>query len=171
MQDPRRRRLTDRLVQVLESMHLQLRPHSLEEWPELEVTMPQLRTLFFLGHGPRRMGEVASHLGTSLPSATSMIDRLAAKGLVERMSDPEDRRLVLCRLTPMGEREVEAFWRTVRIRVERVAGAMSLEELERVLQGFETLRDAVVRLAQGEGGPAAGVAGETSSREGDPQAS
>lgn len=39
---------------------------------------------------------------------TNRVDRLAARGLVERYPDPEDRRGVLVRLTPDGKEAVDA---------------------------------------------------------------
>lgn len=39
---------------------------------------------------------------------TNRVDRLAARGLVERLPDPDDRRGVLVRLTPQGKSAVDA---------------------------------------------------------------
>ena len=60
----------------------------------------------FLLHrqGPTRMGVLSEHLGRGLPSVTSMMDRLVKKGLVERVLDPSDRRVVACQLTDEGKR-------------------------------------------------------------------
>ena len=38
---------------------------------------------------------------------TNRVDRLAARGLVERLPDPHDRRGVLVRLTPQGRSTVD----------------------------------------------------------------
>ena len=38
---------------------------------------------------------------------TNRVDRLAARGLVERLPDPDDRRGVLVRLTPEGKAAVD----------------------------------------------------------------
>ena len=66
--------------------------------------MPQVRTHDSCSAtGPKRMGDISTYLGRGMPSATSMIDRLVSKGLVERMADASDRRVVACRLTALGE--------------------------------------------------------------------
>jgi DNA-binding MarR family transcriptional regulator len=61
------------------------------------------------------MGELAGCLeAASLSSATQMADRLVKLGLVERMSDPGDRRLVRVALSARGRdllRRREAAWR------------------------------------------------------------
>jgi DNA-binding MarR family transcriptional regulator len=61
------------------------------------------------------MGELAGCLeAASLSSATQMADRIVKLGLVERMSDPGDRRLVRVALSARGRdllRRREAAWR------------------------------------------------------------
>ena len=84
--------LTQRLVDLVERISAQMRPESDEEWTDLELTMPQFRAICLLGQGPERMGNIAGHLSTSMSSATSMIDRLVDKGLVERAPDASERR-------------------------------------------------------------------------------
>ncbi len=141
-----RRQLTERLVAVMEQLHLRMRVHAPpEEWPGVELTMPQCRTLWLLGHGPQRMRDIAMCLGTGLPSATSMIDRLVSRGLVARDSDPMDRRVVICKLTPAGEQQVERLWRMGRMRAEHMAGLLSVEELKTVVNAFEVLLSALER--------------------------
>ncbi|QFU93024.1 MarR family winged helix-turn-helix transcriptional regulator [Amycolatopsis sp. YIM 10] len=48
---------------------------------------------------PARMGRLASDLGVSPRSVTSMVDALERDGLITREPDPEDRRATLLRLT------------------------------------------------------------------------
>jgi DNA-binding MarR family transcriptional regulator len=112
------------------------------EWPELELTMPQMRIICVLRQGAQRMGNIASGLGSSLSSATSMVDRLVDKGLVERRSDPEDRRVVQCRLTPRGAAEVERFWRFERESIEAMVQPLTLAQLKIVVHAIELLYQA-----------------------------
>jgi len=82
--------LAARLVALMQLMSSHVRPAPPEEWSDIELTMTQWRTLALLHRGPRRMSEIAAYLGSSLSSATSMIDRLVNKQLVARMQDPAD---------------------------------------------------------------------------------
>jgi DNA-binding MarR family transcriptional regulator len=57
------------------------------------------------GHGDSRgptIGDVAGYLFLRHHSAVGLIDRAEAAGLVERLEDPDDRRVVRLRLTPKG---------------------------------------------------------------------
>lgn len=116
-----------------------------QEWPDIELTMPQLRTLVLLSRGPLRMGEIAVALGISLPATTNMVVRLEAKGLVERMHDRGDRRVVLCNLTPEGRSQSEALWNVHRQRFAAIADILTPGEMIKVVEAMELLAAALDR--------------------------
>ena len=134
-----KRELTKRLVELLERFYVEVRCHPGEDWSDIELTIPQLRTLVLLRREDRRMTQIADYLGTSLPSATSMIDRLFDKGLVERLADERDRRVVACRLTTQGTEEVERFWRLEQMSMIRLADQLDADELGTVVKAMELL--------------------------------
>ncbi len=134
--------LTERFVELVESINQQFHsrpPGDGVEWSELELTMPQMRILCLLRQGHQRMGNIAAGLGISLSSATSIVDRLVEKGLVERAPDPEDRRVVLCRLTGKGTGEVERFWRIERQSIVEMVKPLTTAQLQTVVQAIELL--------------------------------
>jgi DNA-binding MarR family transcriptional regulator len=140
-----REQLTEQFVGVMERMSARMRLRSPEEWSELELTMPQARTLFLLSLGPKRMNELASHLGCGLSAGTSMIDRLVKKGLVQRVEDSSDRRVVACRLSEEGEQVVQRVTSVGRMRIEGLAEVLSLEELELVVKAMEIMSEGIGR--------------------------
>ena len=75
-----------------------------------DVTPRMLGILRHLAEsGPLTVGEQALHLGMSRANATEVIDRLEAKGLVERMRDERDQRRVFVWLTSEGRRRVKSL--------------------------------------------------------------
>jgi DNA-binding MarR family transcriptional regulator len=54
--------------------------------------------------GPQRITELAAYESIAQPSATALVGRLEAQGLVDRAPDPDDGRAVLVSVTPAGER-------------------------------------------------------------------
>jgi DNA-binding MarR family transcriptional regulator len=141
------RQLAARLGELMQaiSSHVRLAPP--QEWSDIELTMAQWRTLTLLHRGPRRMSEVAAYLGSSLSSATSMIDRLVNKQLVVRMQDAADRRVVSCRLTPLGQEQMDRFWRVGLKEIEQVSSILSREEMEAVVHAMEVVLAAMDRQA------------------------
>ena len=135
-----RKQDTERFIELVEQINQCMHSRPLEEWPDLELTIPQIKTLTLLRHqGPQRMGSIATYLGSTLSSSTSIIDRLVDKGLVERVPDPDDRRVVICQLTPQGQEATEQFWRIGRTRVVELAERLDIEELEIVVRAMELL--------------------------------
>ena len=137
--------LTQRLVDLVNEISAHMRPVLGEEWSDLELTMPQFRTLSLLAQGPERMGNIAGLLSTSMPSATSMIDRLVDKGLVERVPDASDRRVVTCQLTERGREEMDRFMRISQLQLSRMADRLTVDELQNVVSGMEILYSAIQR--------------------------
>jgi DNA-binding MarR family transcriptional regulator len=143
--DNTRGKLAERFVELMDQISVKRRPSTPGWWDDLELTMPQARTLFYLSHGPRRMSDISANVGRGMSSATSMIDRLVKRRLVQRLEDASDRRVVECRLTSQGEDLVERFLRLGRMRNEAIAETLTLEELEVVVPAMEILSRAVRR--------------------------
>lgn len=134
-----REQLTERFVDLVEQINQSMHCTPPEGWSDLELTISQIRALALLYQEPQRMGNIASFLGSILSSATSLIDRLVEKGLVERMPDPADRRVVVCSLTPLGQEAIEQFWRIGRIRITALAEQLDPSELKDVVHAMELL--------------------------------
>jgi DNA-binding MarR family transcriptional regulator len=83
------------------------------------VTLPQFRALVVLDEADRTVGELARELRVQPSTATRLCDRLVAKRLVTRRTDPANRREVTIRLSPAGRRLVAAA--TARRRTEIAA--------------------------------------------------
>lgn len=160
MTDLPRTKLAERFAELMDVISLGLRPSILQAWSEIELTMHQFRTLALLRQGPQRVTDIASRLGIRLSAATSFVDRLETKRLVERVHDSVDRRVVKCQLTPLGRREADALWRINRGWMESVVSGLSNDDLQKINEAFEILASAIERHTAGEEhgkqGPVAG---------------
>jgi MarR family transcriptional regulator, organic hydroperoxide resistance regulator len=140
-------------------------------WLEVDLTMPQLKVLFILhAEDGASMGRLATALGVTLSTVTGIVDRLVEHGLVQRQEDPQDRRLVVCRLTPRALTTVERLHQAGRLRLGSVLADLSLDELRTVAAGMEVLAAAFGRRAAAEdveggdrlgGNPTLAAAGHT----------
>ena len=75
-----------------------------QAWMEIDLTLPQLRTLLVLAEeGPLVIGQIAQRLGIGLSTGGHLVDRLVQAGLAERTEDVVDRRRTLAQMTPKGE--------------------------------------------------------------------
>jgi len=76
----------------------------------LSLGPADLRCLDWLADGPKAAGVLATATGLRPAATTALIDRLEAKGLVERVRDETDRRRVLVRMTEHGMRSTYAMY-------------------------------------------------------------
>ena len=106
-----------------------------------ELSVPQFRALAFLGRNEGAMlGDVASFLVLTLSAASKLVDGLVTAGLVARESDPLDRRKIVLKLTPSGERKFAAVREaTADFLTERVA-EVSADERACITAAMRTLR-------------------------------
>ena len=106
-----------------------------------ELSMPQFRALAFLGRNDGAMlGDVASFLVLTLSAASKLVDGLVTADLVTRESDPLDRRKIVLRLTPAGQKKFGAARQaTADFLTERVA-AVSADERACITDAMRTLR-------------------------------
>ncbi len=108
------------------------------------LTVPQLHTLIALGDTQHPTPAVIAGLaGLSRPSMTNVLDRLEARGLIERHHSRRDRRRVELVLTQRGEELVAGLGRPVRATLEAPLGALDAEQLARVDEGLALVRRAL----------------------------
>jgi DNA-binding MarR family transcriptional regulator len=132
--------LIENILQLSDQAFRDLFPIVPKEWLRLDLTMPQLKVvlLLFTG-GPARMSVIASDLGVSLATATGVVDRLVQRGLVAREGDPEDRRVVLCRLSEKGEKLMGGLWQVSREQLRGLMRVLALQQLELITKALEAL--------------------------------
>ena len=114
-----------------------------KEWLNLDLTTSQLKVvlLLYLG-GPTRMSVIASALDVSLATATGVVDRLVKADMVVRGSDPNDRRVVLCRLSDEGQKLIAGLWQKAGERVVMMFKALDRRKLQLVKDALEALLEA-----------------------------
>ncbi|WP_308286338.1 MarR family winged helix-turn-helix transcriptional regulator [Actinomycetospora endophytica] len=89
----------------------------------IEVSTTEAAVLGQLLHeGPLTPTLVAARAGLTAGSATSLIDRLATAGLVERTPHPDDRRRVLVELTPRGLSAIETMFALFASDIDEALG-------------------------------------------------
>jgi DNA-binding MarR family transcriptional regulator len=108
-----------------------------------DITLQQYNVLRILrGAGEQGLPtlEIAGRMIEQAPGVTRLLDRLEAKGLVRRERCRQDRRQVLCWLTPAGSELVESLDEPVdQADVEAVA-MLSPEEQDLLLRMLDSIR-------------------------------
>jgi len=111
-------------------------------WRDLDITMQQLRALYFLrDEKEASVGRLAELFAFGLPAASVLADRLVRAGYAERREDPADRRRVLLSLSRTGNRLVSELREGSHTLLRRWMTALSRDELEALARGWNALAD------------------------------
>jgi DNA-binding MarR family transcriptional regulator len=109
-------------------------------WMEIDLTLPQLRTLLVLAEeGPLVIGQIAQRLGIGLSTGGHLVDRLVQASLAERTEDAGDRRRTVARLTPKGEDLYARLLNRTQL-MQTLLQKMREDELTALLQGLRAIR-------------------------------
>ena len=100
-------------------------------------------------HGPMPMSKVAELIGSGLPTATGLINRMEERGLVRREHDTRDRRVVLVSLTKHGAEDIAALNQARRRRLSGAIDQLSARDQASLLSGIRALRAAFQHLNEG----------------------
>jgi DNA-binding MarR family transcriptional regulator len=112
-----------------------------EPWLELNMSTPQFKALLLISEEEKgvRMRELARKLGGSFSNATVLVDRLVDRGLVERLADHQDRRVVLVRATEEGRQLIEQLVTCWRSLSASLLEALEPEDLSAVHEALSVL--------------------------------
>lgn len=104
------------------------------------ASLVHLQVLIALdAEGPLPMGRLAEAMDVSQASATGIVDRMAERGLVERLRDDEDRRVVRVGLTDEGRSTIGAMTAERREHLALVMDELTEEELAALLTGLRAM--------------------------------
>ncbi len=105
-----------------------------------EVSHAQMELLIELSEqGPLPAGELALAAQLTPATVTQMLEHLAVSGHVERTRSEQDRRVVVTRLTPQGERKVQAKRALWQARWESILADVSARDLRTTTRVLERL--------------------------------
>ena len=111
-----------------------------------ELTLVQWRVLVIASQTERlRIGELAAHLGISIPSASRLVRRIEVQGLLTAVRAEDDRRATNIALTDAGRKMVDAV---VRRRREFIGVALSAGPEDRFADAAPLVRQIADRLAE-----------------------
>jgi DNA-binding MarR family transcriptional regulator len=80
--------------------------------------------------GSLTMGELSTALSVPLSTATRIADWLVENGYMQRLPDPDDRRIVRIAFTPRGQELHETIENHIRQRLQQILSGLSRTEQE-----------------------------------------
>ncbi|SPF05224.1 MarR family winged helix-turn-helix transcriptional regulator [Streptomyces sp. MA5143a] len=137
---PRADPLTVEVVELIGTVVARYHAEYEDAAAEHALTGAQARLLGLLSLEPLPMRQLAQKLRCEPSNVTGIVDRLEARGLVERRPDPKDRRVKLAAATTEGRQVARGLRESLNFAREPLAG-LSTEERE-------SLRDLLRRMLE-----------------------
>ena len=109
--------------------------HTQETHEERTSTMLQFSALQFLKEQSNgTVTELAKYLKLSKSSATQLVERLEKAGLVERINDQEDRRIVRLVITQGGEKELISLKEKLIGKMKKIFSKIPAQDIRELIR-------------------------------------
>jgi len=119
----------------------------------LNLSISELHLIEYVaqqGENGVTVSEIARRMDVTRPTATITVNKLVAKGYVEKRDDPSDGRVVQVVLTREG-RKIDRFHRHFHWKmVKEVSGDFTQEEKQYLLAGLEKLNRYLQQTLEGK---------------------
>ncbi len=103
-----------------------------------DLTFSQVEVLYFIGpSGKVTMRSIAEYLKITPPSATEIISEMEKKGLIKRMSDARDRRVVYIVFTGVAKKLFVSIAKRKELILKKMISRLSQSDqssLERIIR-------------------------------------
>lgn len=116
-----------------------------------DLRISQIKALFaFKDASCLSMKELAKNVDVKLSNMTMMVDSLIKDGIAERDRNEKDRRKVMVRLTPLGEK-IRAQFRAHRRKVAKsIFSRLTEEDKKELLTSLDTACKILAKVSTGE---------------------
>lgn len=113
----------------------------------MHISHMQLHALIFLNQTKNAsMSEIAQEFRIELPSTTSLITKLVQLGLVQRVADKKDRRLVRIQLSKKGISLLDTAMKERRRKITHLLATLTEQEQKQfltIMSKFKTVLEEV----------------------------
>jgi DNA-binding MarR family transcriptional regulator len=89
--------------------------------------------------GPKKISELAEELEITLPSITTLADKLVAQGYVERKRSEKDRRIVYLHITEQGHSILHDLMEEKKRRLHKYYAALSEEDIRHLIRIYRII--------------------------------
>jgi DNA-binding MarR family transcriptional regulator len=132
--------LISEAIELDRQAHRIIRQHSFNAWMGLNLTVTQLKSLFFISNqGVSNPRKLALALGVTPSDVTGIVERLVEQGLLIRQDNPDDRRVSVLRVTEKGEAILFDLRERRTSSMREILAGMDTEELSCLIKGLSAL--------------------------------
>ncbi len=135
-------------VEVFHTLIGSFMAHSMREMEHFArqkgFTLPHVGLMMRLHyHKSFTISDISEHLGVTTAASSQMVQRLVEQNLIDRVEDPNDRRIKRISLAPDGQQLVNEVIALRRQWLETLSDAMPESERDQVVQALACLNQTI----------------------------
>ena len=136
----------DRMGEIMPVLGREFASKHMGEFGKVKLTIPQVFIMEFLSsQGESKMSDLAKSMRVTTANMTGLVERLVRSGCVERVFDPQDRRIIKVRLTRQGETNMKKISDHRREAIIKVFGKISDGDREDYLRILMQIKDILLQ--------------------------
>jgi len=147
MKEEKAERIGNSLVSLIQIYHV-LRNRSGGPGVKPPPMDPAYYILCFLCHENITMSELGRRLQRSKPNMTAIIGKMAGEGMVRRIPDGKDRRIVKIAITAAGRRYLESKKKVIKESIKKNIAKLEGRDLETLCESLENVNAIVLKLSR-----------------------
>jgi DNA-binding MarR family transcriptional regulator len=111
------------------------------------VNMSQLKAMTaFSEDSPLSMGELCKMANVKMPSMTEVVDRFEQEGILERIRDMEDRRVVKVKMTAKGKKMHKEVLKKRADELTKRFGVLTTEERTSLVDSLKSVSELLTKV-------------------------
>jgi DNA-binding MarR family transcriptional regulator len=113
------------------------------------VNMSQLKAMTaFSEDSPLSMGELCKMANVKMPSMTEVVDRFEKEGVLERIRDGEDRRVVKVKMTAKGKKMHQEVLRRRADELTKMFGVLTTKDREKLVDSLKSISEILTKVTE-----------------------
>ncbi|BCS82246.1 MarR family winged helix-turn-helix transcriptional regulator [Anaerocellum diazotrophicum] len=130
-----------RLLRLLKEVSVKIKEALKYKRDEFEIPAPHWMIMAMLDeNGKMKVGDLSEKIGLSNSTVSGILDKLEEQGFIERIRSNEDRRVVWVQTTQKFKECLYEHFKEAEKQFENLLSKATEDEIDKVLEGFETLK-------------------------------
>jgi DNA-binding MarR family transcriptional regulator len=113
------------------------------------VNMSQLKAMrVFSEDSPLSMGELCKMANVKMPSMTEVVDRFEKEGILERIRDGEDRRVVKVKMTAKGKKMHQEVLKRRADELTKMFGFLTTKDRKKLVDSLKSVSEILTKVTE-----------------------
>ncbi len=135
--EPKAEKYVDELERLLRTVSSIIKRRGRDILSDFDITPPQFNALLILvNNGNLTIGELGERMYLACSTATDLIDRMERNGLVARVRDANDRRVIRLHVKEKGHQMVDAVLSARKKYLSGILEDLTVDETSVIIEGM-----------------------------------